>query len=108
MSKVNSLAKRSDKGLPTSDHFVVAMIDLQPQMLFGGSRFDRQTIFNHNVALAKAARAFGVPIILSSVQTKGFSGSIWPQVLAAFGNPTPIERRLDELLGQPDLRCGNS
>ena len=92
MSKGNSLAKRSEKGLLTPDNCVVAMIDLQPQMLFGVSSHDRQTIINNNVALAKAARVFGVPIILSSVETKGFSGNTWPQVLAALGNPNPIER----------------
>jgi len=92
MSKGKSLAKRSEKGLLTPDNCVVAMIDLQPQMLFGVSSHDRQTIINNNVALAKAARVFGVPIILSSVETKSFSGNTWPQVLAALGNPNPIER----------------
>ena len=68
------------------------MIDLQPQMLFGVANFDRQSIINANVALAKAARVFGVPVVLSSVETKGFSGNTWPQLLAALGNPAPIER----------------
>ncbi len=31
-------------------------------------------------------------MVLSSVETKGFSGNTWPHVLAALGNPTPIER----------------
>jgi len=61
-------------------------------MFFGVNSHDRQTIINNNVALAKAARVFGVPIILSSVETKGFSGNTLPQVLAAVGNPSPIER----------------
>ncbi len=82
----------SEKGLLTPDNCVVTMIDLQPQMLFGVSNFDRQMIINNNVALAKAARVFGVPVILSSVETQGFSGNTWPQVLAALGNPKPIER----------------
>jgi nicotinamidase-related amidase len=82
----------SEKGLLTPDNCVVTMIDLQPQMLFGVANFDRQTIINNNVALAKAARVFGVPVVLSSVETKGFSGNTWPQILAALGNPTPIER----------------
>ena len=82
----------SEKGLLTPDNCVVAMIDLQPQMLFGVSSHDRQTIINSNLILAKAARVFGVPVVLSSVETKGFSGNTWPQLLAALGNPTPIER----------------
>src|SRR5207245_539976 len=79
-------------GLLTPDNCVVTQIDLQPQMLFGVGNFDRQAIINNNVALSKAARVFDVPVVLSSVETKGFSGNTWPQVLAALGNPTPIER----------------
>jgi nicotinamidase-related amidase len=84
--------KRSEKGLLTPDNCVVTMIDLQPQMLFGVANFDRQAIINNNVALAKACRVFEVPFVLSTVETKSFSGNTWPQVLAALGNPTPIER----------------
>ena len=35
MSQNNGRAKRSEKGLLTSDNCVVALIDHQPQMLFG-------------------------------------------------------------------------
>lgn len=34
--------KLSEKGLLTPDNCVVALIDHQPQMLFGTSNFDRQ------------------------------------------------------------------
>jgi len=84
--------KLSEKGLLTPDNCVVAMIDLQPQMLFGVASHDRQTIINCNLVLAKAARIFGVPVVLSTVETTGFSGNTWPQLLAALGNPAPIER----------------
>ena len=84
--------KLSEKGLLTPDNCVVAMIDLQAQMLFGVSSHDRQTIINNNVALAKAAKVFGVPLILSTVETQAFSGNTWPQVLAAMPGVTPIER----------------
>jgi nicotinamidase-related amidase len=92
MSQQFGGVKRSEKGLLTPDNCVVTMIDLQPQMLFGVSNFDRQSIINNNVALAKAARVFNVPTVLSTVETKSFSGNTWPQVLAALGNSTPIER----------------
>ena len=61
-------------------------------MLFGVANFDRQTIINNNVALAKAAKVFEVPVILSTVETKSFSGNMWPQIQAIFPNQTPIER----------------
>jgi nicotinamidase-related amidase len=86
--------KRSEKGLLTPDNCVVALIDHQPQMLFGvsNSNFDRQSIINNTVALAKAARVFDLPVVLSTVETKSFSGNIWPQIKAVFPNQVPIER----------------
>jgi nicotinamidase-related amidase len=87
-----SRSKRSEKGLLTPDNCVVAIIDLQPQMLFGVANFDRQTIINNNVALLKAAKVFDVPVVLSTVETKSFSGNMWPQIQAVFPNQTPIER----------------
>src|SRR5205809_1131902 len=84
--------KRSEKGLLTPDNCVVTIIDLQPQMLFGVANFDRQTIINNNVALLKAARVFEVPVVLSTVESKGFSGNMWPQIQAVFPRQQPIER----------------
>src|SRR5580658_2151429 len=92
MVQQTTLTKRSEKGLLTPENAVVAIIDLQPQMLFGVANFDRQTIINNNLVLAKAARVFGVPVVLSTVETKAFSGNMWPQIQAIFPNRVPIER----------------
>ena len=92
MAQQTRLAKRSEKGLLTPDNCVVALIDLQPQMLFGVSNFDRQSVINNNLVLAKAAKVFGVPVVLSTVETKAFSGNMWPQIQAVFPNQEPIER----------------
>jgi len=92
MSQNNGQAKRSEKGLLTPDNCAVAFIDHQPQMLFGVSNFDRQSIINNVVALAKATRIFDVPTILSTVETKAFSGLMVPQLKAIFPSREPIER----------------
>jgi len=92
MAQNKGRAKRSEKGLLTPDNCVVAIIDLQPQMLFGVANFDRQMIINNNVALSKAAKVFDVPVVLSTVESKSFSGNMWPQIQAVFPNQTPIER----------------
>src|SRR5205823_12576978 len=92
MAQESGRKKLSEKGLLTPDNCVVAIIDLQPQMLFGVANFDRQDIINKNVALSKAARVFGVPVVLSTVETKGFSGNMWPQIQAVFPDQAPIER----------------
>jgi nicotinamidase-related amidase len=98
MNKENAMSQsqgrilRSEKGLLTPDNCVVALIDHQPQMLFGTTNFDRQGIINNTVALAKSARVFDVPVVLTTVETKAFSGNLWPQIRAVFPNKEPIER----------------
>src|ERR1700739_725709 len=92
MSPINVGPKRIEKGLLTPDNCVVTLIDHQPQMLFGVSNFDRQGIINNVVALAKATRVFEIPVVLSTVETKSFSGNMWPQLKAIYPNQTPIER----------------
>jgi nicotinamidase-related amidase len=84
--------KLSEKGLLTPDNCVVALIDFQPQMLFGVSNFDRQGIINSVVALSKAARVFDLPVVLSTVESKSFSGNIWPQLQTLFPKQVPVER----------------
>jgi nicotinamidase-related amidase len=75
---------------PTNSTLI--LIDHQPQMAFGVQSIDRQTLKNNTVALAKAAKIFNVPTILTSVETKSFSGYIWPELLNVFPDQQPIER----------------
>src|SRR5437764_895357 len=92
MSQPSGRARRSEKGLLTPDNCVVTLIDLQPQMLFGVANFDRQAIINNNIALAKATRVFEIPAVISTVETRSFSGNMWPQVQGIFPDHAPIER----------------
>lgn len=78
--------------LLTPENSTVIFIDHQPQMTFGVVNIDGQTLINNTVGLAKAAKIFNVPTILTTVETKGFSGYMWPQLLEIFPNQTPIER----------------
>ncbi|OGR29014.1 MAG: hydrolase [Desulfuromonadales bacterium GWD2_54_10] len=70
----------------------VIFIDFQPQMTFGVANIDRQTLFNNVLLLAKAAKIFKVPTILTTVETKSFSGNMWPQLLDIFPDQVTIER----------------
>jgi nicotinamidase-related amidase len=92
MAQSGNRPKLSEKGLLTPDNCVLALIDHQPQMLFGVSNFDRQMIINNTVALGKAARVFDVPVVLTTVETTSFSGNLWPQIQAVFPRQAPIER----------------
>ena len=70
----------------------VIFIDFQPQMVFGVANIDRQALFNNVLLLAKAAKTFKVPTILTTVESKGFSGNMWPQLLDIFPDQQPVER----------------
>ncbi|WP_313919220.1 hydrolase [Tahibacter sp.] len=92
MSPTRRLAPRSEKSLLTPDNCAVVFIDIQPQMIFGVASHDRQSIINNNLVLAKAARIFGVPLILSTVESRAFSGNLLPQLQAIDPAQAPIER----------------
>jgi len=74
------------------ENSALILIDFQPQMTFGVANIDRQTLFNNVMLLAKAAKIFNVPTILTTVETKSFSGNMWPQILDIFPDQEPIER----------------
>lgn len=74
------------------DNSVLLMIDYQPQMAFGVANIDRQTLKNNVLGLAKSALLFKVPTILTSVETEGFSGYVFPELLDIFPNQDIIER----------------
>ncbi len=60
--------------LLTPENSTMILIDHQPQMTFGVASIDRQLLVNNTIGLAKAAKIFNVPIILTTVETKSFSG----------------------------------
>jgi nicotinamidase-related amidase len=82
----------TDKGLLTPANCAVIFIDHQPELLAEVANGDRQNLLENLQVLAKAARIFGVPVILTAVESEGFSGKIAPQLLDLFPGQTPIER----------------
>jgi len=70
----------------------VILIDHQPAMTFGVANIERQLLINNVEGLAKAAKVFNIPVILTSVETKSFSGNIWPQITEHFPGSKIYER----------------
>ena len=89
---MTSILPDTDQGLITADNCAVVFIDHQPQMSFGVANIDRHQLLNNTVLLAKGAKLFGVPAILTTVETKSFSGYMWPELLDVFPEQEPIER----------------
>ena len=76
----------------TPQNSQLIIIDHQPQMAFGVQSIDRQTLKNNVVGLAKAARAFDIPTILTTVETDSFSGKTYPEILDVFPDHPILER----------------
>ncbi|MGC3958490.1 MAG: hydrolase [Verrucomicrobiota bacterium] len=78
--------------LYTAEDSAVVFIDHQPQMTFGVANIDRATLINNVTLLAKVAKEFKVPTVITSVETESFSGYVWPQLLDVFPGQTVVER----------------
>jgi len=78
--------------LYTPQDSAVVFIDHQPQMTFGVANIDRAGLINNVTLLAKVAKEFGVPAILTAVETESFSGYLWPQLLDVFPGQSVVER----------------
>lgn len=60
--------------LYTAEDSAITFIDFQPQMTFGVANMDRATLINNVTLLAKVAKEFAVPTVITSVETESFSG----------------------------------
>ncbi|MCM8622481.1 MAG: hydrolase [Candidatus Accumulibacter sp.] len=76
----------------TPQNCQLIFIDQQPQMAFGVQSIDRQTLKNNVVGLAKAAKVFNIPTTITTVETDGFSGNTYPELLAVFPEHKILER----------------
>ena len=67
---MSQILPNTDGGLLTAENCALVFIDHQPQMAFGvGNNIDRQQLVNNVLMLAKGAKEFGVPTILTTVAT---------------------------------------
>lgn len=79
-------------GLLTPNNFTLLMVDFQPQMAFAVHSIDCQTLINNAVGLAKTAKLFKVPTILTTVAEKSFSGPMFSQIMDVFPGEKTIDR----------------
>lgn len=76
----------------TPQNSQLIIIDHQPQMAFGVQSMDRQLMKNNVVGLAKAAKIFEIPTIITTVESESFSGYTYPELLDVFPNQKTLER----------------
>ena len=76
----------------TAEDSVVALIDYQGMMVLGVESHPLQRIFNNAIGLAKTAKLYGVPTVLTSASAKGFAGPFFPELAAVFPDHEVIDR----------------
>lgn len=82
----------TDKGLLTPDNCAVVFIDLQSQLLGGVLSIGGGELLDNVVLLAKAAKAFRVPVILTTVDFPGLGGDLVPELVELFPGQERIVR----------------
>ena len=78
--------------LLTPRNSMLLLIDHQPQMAFASHSIDVQLLINNVTGLAKSAKIFDVPVVLTTVASKTFSGPLFATVQEVFPDRDPIDR----------------
>ena len=79
--------------LLTSENAALVLIDYQPGLVDGVKSQSKESLINNSVALAKAAKLFELPIVLSTVGgTAGYQEETIPELQAVLPDVEPIDR----------------
>jgi nicotinamidase-related amidase len=78
--------------LLTPKDATLVLVDPQPGLAFAVESSPRETLRQNIIALAKTAAVFELPIVVTTSASKRFSGPIFPELQAALGAVSPIER----------------
>lgn len=78
----------------TPENSVVLLIDYQPQYAFATRSTDIDSLVNNTAGLAKAARVFKVPTVITTITAQAFAGPLLHQVQAAAPDTKPIDRTI--------------
>lgn len=76
----------------TPENAALVLIDYQPAMYQGVQSHDRLTIVHNVQVLAKTAKLFQLPVLLSTVAQNSFSGPFMPEVTDLFPELPIVDR----------------
>jgi nicotinamidase-related amidase len=79
--------------LLTSENAALVLIDYQPGLVDGVNSQSKKTLVNNVVALTRAAKLFGLPIVVSTVGVEaGYQEDTIPELRALLPDVEPIDR----------------
>ncbi len=76
----------------TPENCAIALIDFQPAMYQGVQSHDRLSVMHNVQTLARAAKLFKIPTILTTVAKDSFSGPFMPEVTDLFPDHEIVDR----------------
>lgn len=80
------------KSLLTPNDHILIMIDHQSQMAFATKSIEMIDLRNNCALIARAARSFKVPTILTTVSEKSFSGPVFQEIKQVLSEQKAIDR----------------
>ena len=95
---------------PRNDHLLspensaLVLIDYQPSLVAGTHSIERAVLVNNIVAMAKAARLYDLPTILSTIGvTAGYQEDTIPELQEVLADVSPIDRNTVDVVGHPGI-----
>lgn len=76
----------------TPQNAALLLIDFQPAMYQGVQSHDRLSIVHNVQVLAKSAKVFNMPVVLSTVAKDSFSGPFMPEITDLYPDTEMIDR----------------
>ena len=96
---------------PRNDHLLspensaLVLIDYQPSLVAGTHSIERAVLVNNVVAMAKAARLYDLPTILSTIGvTAGYQEDTIPELQEVLADVSPIDRTTVDAWDTPGFR----
>jgi nicotinamidase-related amidase len=72
---------------------VLLLVDFQAGLAFGVESVPRQVLLNNAIATTRTARAFEVPVVVSTSASRAYSGPLLPALQQILNDVQPIERK---------------
>ena len=92
--------------LLTSENAALILIDYQPQLVDGAKSIDREVLINNVVAMAKGAKMFDLPIVLSTVGVNaGYQKDTIEELQAVLSDVETIDRTAVNAWEQEEFRA---
>ena len=92
--------------LLSPENAALVLIDYQPGLVDGTHSIDRDVLTNNVVAMAKAARLFELPIVVTTIGVRGgYQEPTLPEIMAQLDGVEPIDRSTVDAWDSPEVRA---